>query len=292
MSTVLIPKIFMKNAHGLVWSLIVMALAAVAEGQPAVTSVPARSLLEPPTGDYLVLSNATGTVRALDSKGLVLEKNLVYLPRIQLADLSPAELHALLETKTAYASLTSFGSVPGTNVQGAAMERQLQRIWHNGRSLAEKMQTRLEILADLREYNYNLGFLPGTMAAASQYNAQAATANDQLKTRGATVVAAAAHVEATELNRADGPANELAEQRAQENYRELVVRVEKANDLANIANAQAANANQQVTDYQAKCVAISTRLAGLGIHVPDAPTFYPVPPLTLHAEVDAERKAN
>jgi hypothetical protein len=194
--------------------------------------------------------------------------------------LSPAELHALLETKTAYASLTSFGSVPGTNVQGAAMERQLQRIWHNGRSLAEKMQTRLEILADLREYNYNLGFLPGTMAAASQYNAQAATANDQLKTRGATVVAAAAHVEATELNRADGPASQLAEQRAQENYRELVVRVEKANDLANIANAQA------------KCVAISTRLAGLGIHVPDAPTFYPVPPLTLHAEVDAERKAN
>jgi hypothetical protein len=292
MSTVLIPKIIMKNAHGLVWSLIVMALAAVAEGQPAVTSVHAGSLLEPPTGDYLVLSNATGTVRVLDSKGLVLEKNLVYLPRIQLADLSPAELHALLETKTAYASLTSFGSVPGTNVQGAAIERQLQRIWHNGRSLAEKMQTRLEILADLREYNYNLGFLPGTMAAASQYNAQAAAVNDQLKTRGATVVAAAAHVEATELNRADGPAGRLAEQQAQENYRELVVRVEKANDQAKIANAQAANANQQVTDYQANCVAISTRLAGLGIHVPDAPTFYPVPPLTLHAEVDAERKAN
>ena len=269
-----------------------MALAAVAEGQPAVTSIPAGSLLEPPTGDYLVLSNATGMVRVLDSKGLVLEKNQVYLPRIQLADLSPAELQALLETRTAYASLTSFGSVPGTNVQGAAMERQLQRIWHDGRSLAEKMQTRLEILADLRKYNYTLGFLPGPRAAASQYNTQAAAANDQLKTRGATVVVAAAHVEATELNRADGPAGRAAEQQAQENYRELVVRVEKANDRANIANAQAANANQQVTDYQANCVAISTRLAGLGINVPGAPTYYPVPPLTLQTEVDAERKAN
>ena len=172
-----------------------MALAVVAEGQPVVTSIPAGSLLEPPTGDYLVLSNATGTVRVLDSKGLVLEKNQVYLPRIQLADLSPAELQALLETKTAYAGLTTFVSVPGTNAQGAVMERQLQRIWQDGRSLAEKMQTRLEILADLREYNYNLGFLPGTMAAASQYNAQAAAVNDQLKTRGAMVVAAAAHVD-------------------------------------------------------------------------------------------------
>jgi len=269
-----------------------MSLTVDVQGQPAITSVPAGSLLEPPTGDYLVLSNATGMVRVLDYKGLVLEKNLVYLPRIQLVDLSPAELQSLLETRTAYASLTTFGSAPGTNVQGAAMERQLQRIWHDGRSLAEKMQTRLVILADLREYNYNLAFLPGTMAVASQYNAQAAAANDRLTNRGATVVAAAAQVEATELNRADGLAGRLAEQQAQENYRELVVRVEKANDRANIANAQAANANQQVTDYQANCVAISTRLAGLGINVPGAPTYYPVPPLTLQTEVDAERKAN
>jgi len=282
----------MKNAHGLVWSLIVIALAAVAEGQPAATSVPAGNLLEPPTGDYLVLSNATGTVRVLDSRGLVLEKNQVYLPRIQLADLSPAELQALLETKTAYAGLTTFGSVPGTNVQGAAMERQLQRIWHDGRSLAEKMQTRLEILADLREYNYDLGFLPGTIAVASQYNAQAAAANERLRTQGATVVAAAAQVEATELHRADGPAYELAEQQAQENYRQLVMRVQKANDQSNTANGKAANANQQVTDYQANCVAISTRLAGLGIYLPGAPTYYPVPSLRLQTEVDAERKAN
>jgi hypothetical protein len=282
----------MKNAHGLVWSLIVMTLAVVAEVQTVATGVPADRLLEPPTGDYLVLSNASGMVRVLDSRGLVLEKNRVYLPRIQLADLSPAELQALLETRTAYAGLTTFVSVPGTNVQGAAMEHQLQRIWHDGRSLAERMQTRLEILADLREYNYNLTFLPGSMAVASQYNAQADAANDRLTARGETVVAAAAQVEATELNRADGPASELAEQQAQENYRELVVRVEKANDRANSADAQAANANQQVTDYQANCIAISTRLAALGIHVPGAPTFYPVPPLTLRAEVDADRKAN
>jgi hypothetical protein len=258
----------------------------------AVAGVPAGSLPEPPTNDFLVLSNVTGMVRVLDSRGLVLEKNLVYLPRIQLADLSPAELQSLLETKTAYAGLTTFGPAPGTNVRGAVMELQLQRIWHEGRSLAEKMQTRLEILADLRDYNNNVSALPVSMVTASQYDAQAAAVNEQLTTRGATVVAAAAQVEATELHRADGQAGLLAEQEAQENYRELVARVERANDLAIIANAQAANANQQAKDYLANCVAISTRLASLGINVPGAPTFYLVPPLTLKSEVDAERKDN
>ncbi len=268
-----------------------LCLAVVAQGQPAVIRVPGGSLHEPPAGDYLVLSNTAGIVRVLDSKGLVLEKNMVYLRRIQLADLSPAELQALLETRTAYAGLTTFGPVPGTNVQGAVMERQLQRIWREGRSLAEKMQTRLEILADLREYNYNLALLPDSMAVASQNNAQASAINDRLATRGATVVAAAAQVEATELDQVNGPAGRLAEQQAQQKYRELVVRMEQANDRAVIANTLAANANRKVTDYQANCIAIATRLAGIGIHVPGGPTYDPVPPLTLRSEVDAERKA-
>jgi len=172
------------------------------------------------------------------------------------------------------------------------MERQLRRIWREGRSLAEKMQTRLEILADLREYNYNVAYLPESVAIAGQYNAQAAADKSRLTTRGATVVAAAAQVEATAIDLNDSRVDPLAEQQAQEIYRESVARVERANDRAIIANARAANANQQATDYQANCVTISTRLAGLGIQVPGAPTFYPIPPLTLRSEVDADRKAN
>jgi hypothetical protein len=45
-------------------------LAARALGQSAVTGVPARRLLEMPTNAILVLSNATGEVRVLDSKGV------------------------------------------------------------------------------------------------------------------------------------------------------------------------------------------------------------------------------
>ena len=283
----------MKNAHWLFWSLIVMALAASAEGQSAVTSVPAGRSLATPTSNILVLSNVTGEVRVLDSKGLLLETHLVYLPRIKLSDLSQAELQSLLETKTAYAALTAYESLQQTNAQSAVIQNQLQQVWRQGKSLAEKMQTRLEILADLREYNYNLTFLPGSMAAASQYDAQAAAVNDRLTKRGAMVVTAAAQVDITEQERASGGADaRLAERQARETYQVMSNRVEKVNDQAIIANGQAANANQQVTDYLANCAALSIRLAGHGINVPGAPPFYPIPPLTMKAEVDAERMAN
>jgi hypothetical protein len=283
----------MKNAHWLFGNLIVMALATTAQGQSAVTSVPAGRSLATPMSNILVLSNVTGMVRVLDSKGLLLETNLVYLPRIKLSDLSQAELQSLLETKTAYAALTAYGSLQWTNAQSAVIENQLQQVWRQGKSLAEKMQTRLEILADLREYNYNLTFLPGSMAAASQYDAQAAAVNDRLTKQAAMVVTAATQVDITEQERASGVADaRLAERQARDTYQVMSNRVEKVNDQAIIANGQAANANQQVTDYLANCAALSTRLAGHGINVPGAPPFYPIPPLTMKAEVDAERMAN
>lgn len=283
----------MKNTHWLVWSLIGLALAASASGQAAITIVSAGRSLEAPTNDILVLSNASGELRVLDSKGLVLEAGLDFLPRVKLADLSPSELHALLETKTAYAALTTFGSLQGTNAQRAAMENQLQQIWRHGQSLAEKIQTRLEILEDLREYNINLALLPASVVATSQYEVHAIAVDDRLTNRAALVVTADAQVEATEQERAAGDAGaRLAEQQARETYRETTERYERANERAMIANGQAVGASQQLTDYLAKCAALSTRLASHGIHVPGAPPFYPVPPLMIKAEVDAERTAN
>jgi hypothetical protein len=281
------PLKFMKNTFWLAgrFGFIVLGLAVV-------TSVQAGSYLASPTGDFLVLSNAAGTVRVLDSKGLVLEKNLAFLPRIPLADLSPAELQALLETKTAYAGLTTFAPGHATNAQGAVIEHQLQKIWRQEPSLARKIQTRLEILEDLRDYNNELALLPGSLAAANQYAINAIPIQDQLTNRAATVVAAAAQVEATERDRAGGPAAQVAEQQAQENYRELSVRVEKANDHAMIANGQIAGANQQVADHQARCAALAARLASHGINVSGVPPFAPIPQLTLQTEVDAERKGN
>ena len=244
----------------------------------------------PPASDFLELSNVVGNVRVLDSKGLVLERNLVYLPRIPLADLSPAQLHALLETKTAYASLTGFTSVHGTNASGDVLEHQLRQTWHQGRSLAGKIQTRLEILEDLRDYNNEIALVPGSLAAADQYAANDVPINNQLTSRAATVVVAAAQVEATAVNQNSGPAGQVAAQQAQNNYQEMAARVTTAKDRDVIANGQIAGANQQVTDHLARIATLSARLSAQGFKVAGTPPFCPVPPLTLQTEVDAERK--
>ena len=270
----------------------IMALATRVHGQSADTSIPARGSLDRPTSSILVLSNVTGEVRVLDSKGLVLEKNLVYLPRIQLSALSPAQLEALLETKTAYSTLTDFESAHGTNGQGADLEIQVQHSWRQGKSLAERIQTRLEILEDLREYNINLALLPASMAAASQYEVHANAVDNRLTNPVANVAVAAAHVEQTEQDRAAGApnANEAVHQ-AEAVYQDTADRLDRANDRAMIANGQAVGANQQVEVYLAKCAEISARLGSHGINVPAAPPFSPIPPLTMSSEVDEARTA-
>lgn len=283
----------MKSKYGLGWSLIVLTFLARAMDESAAASIPADGYLEPPAGNFLVLSNVTGEVRVLDSKGLVLEKHLTYLPRIPLANLSADQLHALLETKTAYASLTAFGSSSGTNGQGVAVERELQDAWHQGPSLAGRIQTRLEILEDLRDYNNEIALLSGSLAAAGQYAANDIPINNRLTNRAATVVAAAAQVETAENYRATGGADApQAEQQARQVYQATAARMERANDVAMVANGQIAGANQAITNHLARCAALAARLATHGINVSGVPPFSPIPPLTLQAEVDAERKTH
>jgi hypothetical protein len=284
---------YMKNIYWSVWSLVVMAMAAGAQGQPAVTTVRDGRLYEAPKSDFVSLRNSSGEVRVLDARGLLLESNLTYLPLIQLSDLSQAELEALLETKTAYAALTAYGSLRRTNAQSAAIENQLRQAWQRGGSLAEKMQTRLDILADLREYNYNLGLLQGSVATARQDDALATAVYDQQTNRAAMVATAAAHVDAAEQEQASGVTDSrLGEMQAKETYQEMAERLARANGRTIIADGQAANANQQVTDHLANCAAISAHLASQGIIVPAAPPFYPIPPLMMQPEVDAARVAN
>jgi hypothetical protein len=273
-------KKIMKNTHWFVGSLLLLALTARAD-----------TYLASPTSDFLILSNISGTVRVLDARGLVLEKNHSYMPRIALDDLSPAELQSLLETKTAYAGLTTFVSVRGTNGPGAAIENQLQQTWRQGKSLAGKIQTRLEILQDLRDYNTESALLPGSLAVAGQYAANDIAINNRLTNRAATTVAAAAQVEATAVNRAGSPLAQEAAQQAQENYRQMAVRVKKASDLDVISNGQITEANQQVAEHLAKCAALATRLASHGIMVSGVPPFDSIPPLMLEVEVNADRKA-
>jgi len=261
----------MKIRYWLACSLVAMDLVTRSQGQPASIAIPDLGSSDAPTNASLVLSNVSGELRVLDAQGLVLETNFNYLPRIKLSDLSSDELHALLNTKVAYSALTTFPSLYGTNGQSAVLESQLRQIWHQGTSLADKIQTRLEILEDLREYNITIALLPGSMAAADQYEIHADAVNDR--------VASWPEPEWPEY----GFGNREGRHEAWEHW-------ERANVRAMAANGQAVASEQQVEGYLAKCAALSARLATHGVSVSATPPFTFIPPLTLKVEVDQERR--
>jgi hypothetical protein len=244
----------MKKSGWLTGSFIALLLLISAPGKAADNKAPS---LGPPTTNLLVLSTVTGKVRVLDSKGLVIESNYVDLPRIDLSTLSPDELQALLETKKAYAALTTFTSSAGTNSQSEVIGKQLRKIWKKGKTLQDKIQTRLEILDDLRDYNLQLALLPGDMVVDYVATFHSTIADDKLADREA----------------------EDRRWRLRESY-----------NRAEIADYRTAVANQAVADCLAKCAALSARLATHGIEVPNTAPFYPVPALSLRAEVDAARR--
>jgi hypothetical protein len=273
----------MRNARWLIGFFAGLALMAGAQAQVSISS---------PTNNILALSNVTGEVRVLKSGGLILETNFVYLPHIKITDLSATDLRALLETKTAYDALTVFGSVLSTNAQSAVIENQLQQIWTQGKSLADKIQTRLEILDDMRAYNADLVYLPSSEGYANQTAIRSSVVDTRQALKAEAADTAAAQVENTEELRAAGDASRRDVHDAREDYQAEAARLERANNKAYIADYQSAAASQQVTDYINKCTEISTRLASLGITISTSPPFYPVPPLSMRNEVDAERMSN
>jgi hypothetical protein len=274
-----------------------LTVTTSAPAQTAVTNNPSfkqqaqAPALQLPATNLLVLSTAAGKVRVLDSKGLLLESNLVYLPRIKISDLSDAELHSLLETKKGYAALTSFGPVSERNAQSVAIENQLRQVWLNGKSLAEKIQTRLELLDEMRAYNADMAFMPGLMQGAGDADARADAVNDWSADKNQVVANAADGVENAEDARALGAASHEQMHDAWAEYEEANERAARADNKAIAANYQSAVANQTLQNYLNACAAVSASLAAYGINVPASPPFSAVPPLSMRPEVDAERMA-
>jgi hypothetical protein len=282
----------MKNAHWWPGSLILLALIVNLEAQTAPTDSTGTALAAP-TNNLLNLSTFAAEVRVLDAKGLVLETNFTYLPRLKISDLTDEELHALLETKTAYDALTTFGSRAGRNPLSPVIESQLHQIWINGKSLPEKIQTRLEILAEMNAYNTAVALLPGSVAYANQAALYFSAETNRLANKAQLASIAGSQVESAEVARAYGnDSTGTMVHNARENYQDEAARLDRANDRAAAANSLLAAANQQVTAYLHACASISALLTHQGISVSTAPPFSPIPPLSLKSEVDAERTAN
>jgi len=286
----------MRIAFSFLLVLCGLIMTAGASAQPVMTNnlseQPSNAtVLQAPTSNRIVLSTAGGKVRVLDSKGLLLESNMVYLPRINISDLSDSELHSLLETKAGYAALTAFGPINERTAQSAVIENQLRVIWLDGKSLAERIQTRLRLLDEMRAYNANLAHLPGLEMGASAAAARASLANERMAAKDQAATNAANGVDNAEYAHAAGDASRDQVHDAWSQYHDANESAIRADNRAIADNYRSAVASQSLQNYLYACAAISGDLAARHIKVPGEPPFYPVPPLSMKSEIDAERIA-
>lgn len=243
-----------------------------------------------PTNNILELSNVTGDLHLLDSKGLVLETNFNYLPRIEISSLSSNELAALLENQTAYYSLTTFGRAKYTNEESIVLESQLENTWLRGKSLQEKIQTRLQIIDAMLVYNSDVSSYSQCVSGASDAHAAAISTELTTDSKNETAIDAATEVErAREFQyygiKGAGYARYQAEENNENATRDLI---EAGRNQIQAENA-AISANQKESYYLNKCQADALNLAKFGINVSTSPPFYLIPSLSIKNGVDFER---
>jgi Concanavalin A-like lectin/glucanases superfamily len=246
---------------------------------------------EAPTNNFIEIDNGAGEVRALDPKGLIIETtNFQYLPRIQIEDLSNEALFALFDNKTAYAALTTFGNPKARVPESENFESKMRSIWDSQKSLNDKIETRLTILREMKDYN----------VAASDYR-QKIGVNSSIQ-QSATDAQKNAGYEATIKIGNDALAG-IRPFGYDRESRNIIYTAKKqqgqiADEAATAANAAVgaaiyANGIQQVIQKDlAACQLHASHLADYGIQVPNAPPFGFVPPLSLRYEIELERASN
>ena len=258
---------------------------------PAILS--AACNFSPPTNEVAELSSVTGEVRVLDSKGLLIATNSVYLPRLQISDLSRGELLELLENKAAYSALTSLGNFRNRTAQSEQLESQMRQIWLQGKSLEDKIQTRLIILDEIRAYNNLVASLHGAVLYEGQAKASSLQADSQVANHSVNAAYAANRLDtANELRSYGFDGSRRAAYDAKKDLKESEKQLEKAQQSSDTAAMQINAANQQISANVNSASSHAARLATYGVNVPSSPPFFQVPPLLMRLEVDAERVAS
>jgi hypothetical protein len=247
--------------------------------------------IDPPTNTWVKIQGEIGELKVLDENGMVIEStNFEFLPRIQIAGMSDEETMELLENKTAYALLTCFGKPQYRTAESENYEKQMKKLWDSQTSLTDKIQSRLTILKEMKDYN----------AAASDYRNKAGIVN------GVTQAAKSAQQNAAYAALAKAGNDVLAHTRYNsydEEERGIVYDARRQQGQINsqadnaavnaVVAANYANAIQQNVqkDFTA-CQLHSSQLAQWGIVVSSLPPFDYIPPLSMRREVDLERVSN
>lgn len=256
---------------------------------PASVLTAAGKLL-PPTNKVAEISNITAEVCGLSSKGLLMQTNFVYLPRIPIEDLSQDELSELLEIKAAYSDLTAFGNYRSRTEQSEIFERQMQQLWLHGKNLQDKIQTRLAVLDEMRSYNGAISTFASGVRLQSQSQATAANINQGMDANLSVADQAASRAAKAEEYRALGISEASSAARsARRVYNTAQNNMAILQNNAAVVENQNNAASQQMANGLSSVSLKAAKLAGYGIIVPSAPPFFQIPPLAMRLEVDVER---
>ena len=281
-----------------------LQLPAIAEIAIPPTILSAASELSPATNEVIQLSSAAGELRTIDAKSLLIETTNIDLITIPLANLQDSDLIALLDNKLAYSTLTSLDYSSKTadetqwldhsqNIaaQKESFEVQMRQIWLRGKSLQDKIETRLIILAAMRGYNKSITIYFATYSRSAKSVAvedpDIETKIENKRAELAEVTAEADEETQASVNNRPSSRTYIHELNAEKELKVLQSQDDSYTESmvasANVVKAQCANAGLY-----------SAFLAKYGIIVPSSPQptgFYPIPTLSMRLEVDAERAA-
>ena len=264
-----------------------VTLSPAAENIDPVTQLPLLVDTPPPTNMMFDLGGKVGQLQIVGN-GIILEStNYEFLSQIHITSLSEDQSFELLENKTVYEVLTGFGKSQNRTVESENYELQMKKIWLSQPSLNDKIQSRLTILKEMKDYNTaasdyrsKAGITSGVTKAANE-----AQQNASIESAVRDVNNAVAHTRYNSYdNEERGIVYDARRQQGSFNARADSASA-SALATANLASEMQYNVQK---DFIA-CQLHSAHLAAWGIIVLSSPPFDYIPSLSMKREIDAER---
>jgi hypothetical protein len=250
----------------------------------------AAGKLSPPTNEIVELSGVTGEVLQFDSKGLVVETNSGNIMRMPMEELQNSDYQELLKNKVSYIALTTFGDFKARKPESEPVENQMRQIWLNGRTLQDKMTTRLVVLEDMLAYNSAVRTIVTSAGYRAQAESEAAGINVRINANMADAAAANARAnEAADLEAYDYSEARHAQFHALREQNNAEQNVSVLQNSGTVVATEINKDNQSIATSLQMASVYAKRLAGYGVIVPNSPPLCFIPPLSMRLEVDAER---
>jgi hypothetical protein len=225
------------------------------------------------SNNVVELSFGSGAIVQFDLNGLILRGEHGLLPRTPWNLITEDDVRVLLKAPKVFDALASYGYTNTKVLPIAAptfgWEKQISAIWTEGKSLREKVITRIVILRLCSECNQARSAYLGTLAASRQYAAKSAQAKVQAeeaaRPRAGQFLALSSEGQVDYLTgRVGGSSGDLLRQLAVNQIMNRAPDYSQAAQLAKMSTSSAGSANI----VQGKMRYCLTNLANIGVTLP------------------------